>query len=123
MTTILLIEDDEFLRGSLSRYLEMSGYAVIKARDGLEGLKICRIIIPDLIITDLIMPNKEDLETIRQMKKEAPRLPILAMSGGHYGSETNLRSACLLGAERVYLKPFSLQEMAESIKEILAIQK
>ena len=82
MPSILLIEDDDLFREALATALKERGYAVTQARDGDEGLRIFRVEPADLVLTDLVMPNKEGVGTIMELRRGNPNLRIIAMSGG-----------------------------------------
>ncbi len=98
-----------------------SGYHVVQANDGLEGVKIIQQNSVDLVITDLLMPEQEGIETILQMRNDHPNVPIIAMSGGGRmtGTVDILQSAKLLGAVRTFSKPFNPMEVIQAIKVIL----
>ena len=85
MTSILIIDDDRQVRLMLRRRLMQHGYEIAEASDGNEGVRLYRETPTDLIITDLIMPEKEGLETITELKQEFPDLKIIAISGGGTG--------------------------------------
>jgi DNA-binding response OmpR family regulator len=94
MTKRLVIEDDDRLRTTLRKMLERSGYEVVVASNGKEGIKHFREAPCDLVITDLIMPEKEGLETIRELKEEVPDIKVIAISGGgREGFDDSLRLA------------------------------
>ena len=117
---ILVIDDDQQIRILLRQVMELAGYEFVEAGDGREGLLKLRKLGADLVITDLIMPEQEGLETITSMKKEYPKLKIIAISGGgRIGPEAYLPAAQELGAERVFSKPFDIRELAEAVKELL----
>ena len=117
---ILVIDDDQQIRILLRQVMELAGYEVVEAGDGREGLLKLRKLGADLVITDLIMPEQEGLETITSMKKEYPKLKIIAISGGgRIGPEAYLPAAQELGAEMVFSKPFDIRELAEAVKELL----
>ena len=117
---ILVIDDDHQMRILLRQVMEWAGYEVIEAGDGREGLHKLRKIGADLVITDLIMPEQEGLETIALIKKEYPHLKIIAISGGgRIGPDAYLPAAQELGAERVFSKPFDIRKLAETVKELL----
>ncbi len=82
MTKILIIDDNDAVRSTMSRILTLAGYETVLAADGNEGLARMRAEAPDLIITDIIMPEKEGIETIRQVLAERPKAKIMAVSGG-----------------------------------------
>ncbi|MDR2550331.1 MAG: response regulator [Desulfobulbus sp.] len=118
---ILVIDDDEQMRTLLRQVMEWAGYEVIEAANGREGMQKYRKQPADLVITDLIMPEQEGLETISSLKKECPALKIIAISGGgRIGPEAYLPAAQELGADRVFSKPFDVRELAETVKELLS---
>jgi len=120
MARILLVEDDEALRRMLQRALERAGHRVFVARDGLEAEQVFDLQKVDLVVTDLIMPQQEGLETILHIRKQAPVLPIIAMSGGGRGHAGDyLRLALHLGANRTLEKPFPIQELQKVVTELL----
>ena len=81
MEKILIIDDEPSIRKMLKTLFEKNGYEVMEAQDGTQGIKLFQTHRPDLIITDLIMPGKEGLETIREIKKINQDAKIIAMSG------------------------------------------
>jgi DNA-binding response OmpR family regulator len=120
MSLILVIDDDEVIRALLRDFLERDGYEVMEAENGKIGLKLLRENGADLVITDLIMPEKEGIETIRELRKDFSDVKIIAISGGGaIGPETYLQMAKSMGAHRVFGKPFSLQEISEAIRELI----
>ncbi|WP_028317926.1 response regulator [Desulfobulbus elongatus] len=117
---ILVIDDDDQMRTLLRQVMEWAGHEVIEAGNGREGMQKYRKRPADLVITDLIMPEQEGLETISSLKKEYPRLKIIAISGGgRIGPEAYLPAAQELGADRVFSKPFDVRELAEAVQELL----
>jgi CheY-like chemotaxis protein len=120
MTSILLVDDDEEFRSMLVESLSQEGYEVIEARDGREGIQLYRDHPCDLIITDLIMPGKEGLETIEEFRRNYPLAKIIAVSGGsRHGPFDYLKMARALGARQALAKPFSRQEILEAITQVL----
>jgi len=87
---ILVIDDESQLRAMLKKFLEMEGYEVITASNGKEGLHLFSEDPADLVITDLIMPDKEGIETIKELKASNPKTKVIAMSGGGKGGTWNL---------------------------------
>jgi DNA-binding response OmpR family regulator len=79
---ILIIEDDEFLRAALAKLMGRTGGVVLEAGNGVEGLRLFRAEKPALVITDILMPDKEGLETIREMRRERADVRIIAISAG-----------------------------------------
>ncbi len=99
---VLVIDDDEAMRGYLRMVLQKEGYEVAEAADGHEGLAACRADPPDLVITDLVMPNKGGLETIGELKRDFPQVRIIAISG--FGNDHEMQAARSLGADHVWPK-------------------
>jgi len=116
MARILVIDDDEPTRDSVRAMLEPAGYQVIEAADGEDGIELYRQTQVDLVILDILMPGKEGIETIRELKRDYPEVRIIAISGSgiHY-----LTAAEEFGALRTFIKPLRRQELLEAVKEIL----
>ncbi len=120
---ILLVEDDAGTRGMLKQMLERAGYDITEARDGEEGLRLYRQAPPDLIITDILMPEKEGLGLIRELQREQPRPKIIAISGGgHTGMLDFLHVAERLGAQRTLHKPVQQQDLLAAVQSVLAME-
>ena len=120
MALILIIDDEPQIRSMLKLMLERDGYEVAEASDGIEGIRIYRQNPADLIITDLIMPNKDGIGVILDLKKEFPNVKIIAMSGGGLNKpEGYLKGAKKLGAACTLTKPIDRGEMLRAIKEVL----
>jgi CheY-like chemotaxis protein len=121
MQRVLVIDDDEQVRALLYEILDRAGFAVIEASNGVEGLKLYRSQPVDLVITDLVMPEKEGVETIMELRSQFPNTRIIAISGGQRaGARDYLPIAARLGAHRTVAKPFSRQEILEAVRETLA---
>ena len=117
---LLVIDDDEQMRVLLRQVMEWAGHEVVEAADGREGTRLQRQHRADLVITDLIMPEQEGLETITALRRDYPGLKIIAISGGgRIGPEAYLPAARELGADRVFSKPFDVRELAETVRELL----
>lgn len=120
MARILIIDDEPQIRSMLRLMLERVGYEVAEAPDGIEGIRRYRENPADLIITDLIMPNKDGIGMIIDLKKEFPKVKIIAMSGGGVNRpEGYLDGAKKLGATRTLTKPIDRDEMLKAVKETL----
>jgi len=119
--TILIIEDDERIRELLRTFLEAAGYLVVDAENGAVGIKKYRENTIDLVITDLIMPEKEGIETIRELKALNPQVKIIAMSGGGVlDPEEYLSIAKRLGVLQTLAKPFSREEIVTAVNQACA---
>ena len=120
MARILIIDDESQIRSMLRLMLERVGYEVAEAPDGIEGIRQYRENPADLIITDLIMPNKDGIGMIIDLKKEFPKVKIIAMSGGGVNRpEGYLDGAKKLGATRTLTKPIDREEMLKAVKDSL----
>jgi DNA-binding response OmpR family regulator len=116
---VLVIDDDHLVRYTLSRILQHSGYDVITASDGRRGMLLLREEYPDVVITDIIMPEQEGIDTIIQVRRERPNIKIIAISGG--GRIRNidfLKMAHFLGADNVMRKPFEANELLAQLTEL-----
>jgi YesN/AraC family two-component response regulator len=121
MTRILIIDDDVQIREMLRQMLEFENYEVVEAGNGKEALRIQQQTPADLVITDLIMPEKEGIETIRELREIFPEIKIIAMSGGGVvGPESYLKIAKSLGAQKTFVKPIERKILLEGIREVLA---
>lgn len=116
MTRILIVDDDENQRVVMRLILENLGYEVLEAPNGKEGLILFGSAGADVVVTDLIMPEKEGLETIRELRRGNPGLKIVAMSGA--GHQYSLKVAKFLGANAVLVKPFPPEELAKLIRHL-----
>ena len=120
MKRILVIDDDVQFRKMLCQTLERAGYEVTEASDGDEGTKLYRQQPVDLVITDIIMPGKEGLETIMELKHDFADIKIIAISGGgRIEPEGYLGSAEKLGAAHTFSKPLDTKQLLETIHELL----
>jgi len=119
MTRILIIDDDADLRTTLRDLLEQAGYAVVEAHDGHEGLTSYEAAPTDLIITDLLMPEREGLETITALRRINPQVKIIAITGGgQTGHLDFLQTASVLGAQRTLYKPFNRQTLLAAVRDL-----
>jgi DNA-binding response OmpR family regulator len=120
MQRILIIDDDHHILLMIKKMLERAGFEVDLASNGDEGLKLFKESSVDLVITDIIMPEKEGLETIREMKRLRSDLKIIAMSGGGKVSSDNyLNTAKIFGATIIMTKPFTQNQMVSAVRELL----
>lgn len=121
MQKVLVIDDDSLVRDTIVRILERKGYAVLVAADGVRGLRMFHSEQPDLVITDIIMPEKEGLETIREIRGERPGAKIIAISGGaRIGNMDFLKMAGKLGACDILPKPFDPAELMNTVSRCLS---
>lgn len=115
-----MIDDDDEVRRTLVRMLESAGNEVHQAADGETGISVCNEVEPELVISDILMPEKEGIETIRDLKRSHPTLKIIAISGGgQSGSMDFLEMARALGADEALQKPFRRAELLDAIQRLL----
>ena len=121
MKRILIIDDEELARFTIREILEGASFEVDEAENGLVGIEKQKAAPFDLIITDIIMPEKEGVETIIDLKNDFPDLKIIAISGG--GRTRNLDFLKLserFGAGKVLAKPFTEGQLLDAVNEVLA---
>jgi len=120
MESILVIDDDPQICQLLEEVLRDEGYSVSSADSVEKGLPNYPKSTLSLIVTDVLMPNREGLETIRELRRNNPRMKILAISGGlEQGGMDVLEIAKRFGADRVLKKPFEMREFLNVIQGIL----
>lgn len=116
--TLLIIDDDDVVRASLAAYLEDSGFSVLQAGNGQQGLQVFEEHQPDLVICDLRMPQMGGLELIRQVSERAPQLPVIVVSGA--GVMSDAVEALRLGAADYLIKPLEdLAVLEHSVRRAL----
>lgn len=121
MPRILVIDDEQYILLMLKKMLERAGFDVDIAINGEEGLRYYYKYPADLIITDIVMPEKEGLETIRELKSHNPNIKIIAISGGgRVDSKEYLESARLFGAKQIFSKPFKQAELLKAVQGMLS---
>ncbi len=116
MPHIHIVDDEALIRELFRRILETEGYEVTDSADGNAALALCRQQPPDLIITDLIMPEKEGIETIIELKRDFPQMKIIAISGGgRITAREYLELAETFGADMTLSKPISRDELLTAV--------
>lgn len=117
---ILVIDDEATALDLLRRILESEGYEVLLAGNGAEGIRLFRSQPCDLVITDMVMPVKDGLQTILELRKEAPELPFIAISGGGtISKERYLTVAGYLDKVVTIAKPFAVDVILAAVAELL----
>jgi DNA-binding response OmpR family regulator len=121
MAKILVIDDDVMVRHTITKILRHGGHEVVTAEDGVRGMAAFRKEHPDLVITDIIMPEQEGIATITQIRREARDTKIIAVSGGgRIGNTDFLSMAQKLGANDILAKPFLPEELMGRVRSCLA---
>lgn len=120
MAKILIVEDGDDLRKNLTFLLTRNGHNVRDVADGRDVLRLMTEDIPDLLITDLFMPEKDGIEIIQEVRKLYPQVRLIAMSGGIHGDHgVFLAMAKRLGVDAVLSKPFSVQEFQTAVDQLV----
>ncbi len=120
MSRILLIEDDQDFRWMLSEMLKREGYEVQTADNGDEGVRLLEEGSFDLIITDIIMPEKEGLETIMDIMHRDPASKVIAISGGgRSAAGSYLKTAEYFGAVKSFQKPFDRKDFLGAVRDLV----
>jgi len=130
VTRVVVIDDEPDVRDVLCRVLERRGYEVSTAADSSSGLALCRQQTPDVVVTDIIMPNEHGVDLIRKLRQEFPDLAIIAISGGGnaavagYQPGTVKTAAYMAAAEQAganycLAKPFEREDLLNSIDELV----
>jgi DNA-binding NtrC family response regulator len=119
MARILIIDDDPDMRSLLEQTLKSSGHEIEMAADGKEGLRLYDLKRADVVITDLYMPTKGGLETIIELRRRSPEVPIIALSGTG-AAEKMLSIAQKFGAFASIHKPFTSEELEAAVRKAVA---
>jgi CheY-like chemotaxis protein len=120
MLKILIIDDDATIRNVFNQFLNSLGYEVITAVNGKEGIRVMKENRPDLMITDILMPEMDGLEILLQIRKEHDDMPVIAISGGIRALPINfLNQAKLFGARHVFEKPVPLEVLKKAVVELI----
>lgn len=120
MTKVLIVDDDKMIRETLSQALRLRNFFVNSLSDGTKVLKEIKENNYDIIVMDIVMPNKEGLETIQDVRKVNTEIPILAVSGGgRTAPRSNLEIAIMMGANDTLIKPFDSLSLAQKIQKML----
>lgn len=116
---VLIIEDDTVLLSAMTEWLKAAGYRVMAASDGARGLVLFRQMPADIVVTDIIMPEREGIETLMEVKAIAPETRVLAISGGgRVHASDVLTLARSLGADAILAKPFRRESVLEMVERL-----
>jgi DNA-binding response OmpR family regulator len=120
LARILIIDDEDLLRETIAQVLDAAGFDTREASDGEQGIADFRKSPSDLVITDILMPTKEGIETIRELRRLSSGVKIIAMSGGGSVLKTSyLDVARQLGANVVLKKPFEMRALLDAVNTCL----
>ncbi|MBI1319444.1 MAG: response regulator [Candidatus Hydrogenedens sp.] len=127
MTTVLIVDDDPLVRKMLRLTLSQAGFAVRTAENGKVASQLLEESVSDVVVMDIVMPEKEGLETTVEIRERWPRIKVIAISGGarlgptgqvRLEASQNLRLANRLGAHRTFSKPIDNDELIQAIREL-----
>ncbi|MBW1742583.1 MAG: response regulator [Deltaproteobacteria bacterium] len=117
---VVVIDDNAEIRRVIELKLRTQGYKVITAANGKEGLNLIKSKQPDVVITDIVMPEKEGIEVITEVRRDFPNVKIIAMSGGGLiGPHEYLSWTKMMGVQRTFTKPFAINEILEAVNELV----
>jgi len=130
MSNVLIIDDESDVRDALELVLGRAGFEVRSVADGNAGIAACRERLPDVIVTDMIMPKLDGAQLIRQIKSEHPKAKVVAISGGgNFGpasyepnaikTDAFLAAAKAAGADKVLTKPFETEDIVQAVRSLL----
>ncbi len=122
MAYILVVDDEEPMRNIVVAALVQCGHVVAQAADGREAVLKIQTMSPDLIITDILMPESDGLEILMNLARENRKIPVIAMTGIPGEAALYLGIARRLGAVRTLAKPFTIEELTRAINEVLDLQ-
>lgn len=117
MASVLIVDDQDLVRRTLRLALESEGLDVREAGDGNEALRMYRLAPADVVVTDIVMPNKEGIETIFELRRSAPQVKIIAMSGRDTADFLDM--AQKLGADHALRKPFEMRTLIDLVHSCL----
>ncbi len=121
MAYILVIDDNPEFRDILRSHLEANGHRTVLAGDGEQGLALLEREAIDIVLTDILMPQRDGLEVLRETRRRWPGLPVIAISGGGWIKATELLGmAERLGADKVLQKPVRRDDLIRAVDDALA---
>jgi len=122
MKSVLVIDDSDEIRELTRQILESFGYDVRQASNGVQGLAVYKAAPADVVLLDMFMPEKDGLETLRELRHFDPNARVIAMTGGgSYHNVGILKPAMLMGACKLLFKPITMAELQNAIEEALAM--
>ena len=120
MPRILVIDDEPLVRSTVVMILTREGFSVEEASDGAAGIAMCDKHLPDVVITDIFMPNRDGIEVVMELNRSCPRTKIIAMTGGGQTRMMEIASpAKLLGADHILHKPFERDSLLAAVNAVL----
>lgn len=121
MTQVIIIDDEPLVCDTIADVLRQGGYEFDTAYDGVSGIELVRKNHPAAVVADVVMPNMDGLEVIRELRKIDDDIKVIAMSGGgRHGKVDYLKTATKLGADKVLYKPFDAKELLDALNQCLS---
>ena len=118
---VLVIDDNEDVRTLIQLALRAEGFHVSVAANGQDGMSLLRKEVSDIVVTDILMPEQDGIETIAELRRDFPDVKIIAISGALSATGFDyLRVPIQLGAARILRKPFEIQELVGVIRELVS---
>lgn len=117
---VLIVDDENSIRITLGAFLEEAGFDVLLARDGREALRMIEEQAPDVVVTDIVMPEEDGLGLIRQLHSRFPQIPFIVMTGATFTGDIHIDTAKAFGAASVLRKPFDSDELVAVLRGIEA---
>lgn len=119
----LVVDDSELVSEAMQMILQSEGFKVDAVSNGQQALRLMKLVIPDIVITDVVMPDMDGLEFIRQLRGFSPDMPILAISGmGPEGGKIYLKQAEKLGADLTLSKPVNRERFLNAVNSLLGMR-
>ncbi len=117
-TRILVVDDEKSIRITLQAFLERAGFEVNVAADGHEAMKCVEAWRPDIVVTDIVMPEEDGLGLVRHLHEHFPEIPFVVISGASFSNNFHFGTAKAFGASAVLRKPFDNVELVEILHAI-----
>ena len=119
--SVLIIDDDDFVRSMVLKLVETFGYTATGARDGVQALEMLATMkTPSVVITDMVMPKKDGVETVKELRIKFPRLKIIAVSGGGRTEQgDHLELARKAGADEIISKPIDPKQLKAVLRLLM----
>jgi len=123
VSKILVVDDELSVRNMVKDIIESDCHEVVVALNGLEALNMCANTTFDLIITDIVMPEKNGIDLIMEVRQKYPDIPVIAISGGGdiTGRYDYLEIANLVGAKNIIKKPFTVNDIRSAVDSVLGV--
>jgi CheY-like chemotaxis protein len=118
MTRVLIVDDEKSIRLTLQAFLERAGFDVNVAADGKEALRTVEAWKPNIVVTDIVMPEEDGLALVRHLRERFPEIPFVVMSGANFSNDFHLGVAKAFGASAVLRKPFDNEELVAILHAI-----